>query len=203
MPKKIIKVQITLTEEMLGTASSNAEIHREFIASKAPDAETREEEVAALGSEAVADKAMTVFPREAGQPFIFDYQMKGFLKDACGSLARVEGTMSNKLKAYKKVIDGTVFVQPRKLMLELHGGVIGNCQRPLRAVTAQGERIALANSETAPVGTTLTMDFVLLDDRTEKILREWLDYGALRGIGQWRNSGKGRFDWKELKAKAK
>ena len=22
---------------------------------------------------------------------------------------------------------------------------------------------------------------------------EWLDYGQLRGLGQWRNSGKGRF----------
>lgn len=28
---------------------------------------------------------------------------------------------------------------------------------------------------------------------------ERLDYGELRGIGQWRNSGKGRFTYEELK----
>ena len=28
--------------------------------------------------------------------------------------------------------------------------------------------------------------------------REWLDYGALRGIGQWRNSGKGRYTYEIL-----
>ena len=30
------------------------------------------------------------------------------------------------------------------------------------------------------------------------IVCEWLDYGELRGMGQWRNSGKGRFLWDEL-----
>lgn len=29
-------------------------------------------------------------------------------------------------------------------------------------------------------------------------MREWLDYGKWSGIGQWRNSGKGRFLWAEL-----
>lgn len=38
-----------------------------------------------------------------------------------------------------------------------------------------------------------------LDESHEKVVREWLDYGALRGIGQWRNSGKGRFEWEEIK----
>jgi len=29
-------------------------------------------------------------------------------------------------------------------------------------------------------------------------LREWFDYGIFSGIGQWRNSGHGRFFWEEL-----
>jgi len=29
----------------------------------------------------------------------------------------------------------------------------------------------------------------------ETALREWLDYGKLKGFGQWRNSGKGRFSY--------
>jgi len=34
-----------------------------------------------------------------------------------------------------------------------------------------------------------------MDDSHEKAVLEWLNYGALRGIGQWRNSGKGRFSY--------
>jgi hypothetical protein len=29
-------------------------------------------------------------------------------------------------------------------------------------------------------------------------VEEWLDYGCLRGLGQWRNSGKGRFFWERI-----
>ena len=30
------------------------------------------------------------------------------------------------------------------------------------------------------------------------LARECLDYGIYRGIGQWRNSGRGRYMWEEL-----
>ena len=196
---KTLKIRIALTEELLGTASANPEIHQEYIASKAPDAKTTEEEVVAIGVDAKVEKSMTIFPKENGLPFIYDYQLKGFFKDACSSMARVPDTKSNKLKAFKKVIDGTIFVFPRKMMLDMKGGTIGNCQRPLRAETAQGPRIALANSETAPVGTEFIAEIRLLDERSEGIVKEWLDYGALRGLGQWRNSSKGRFTWEEVK----
>ena len=36
----------------------------------------------------------------------------------------------------------------------------------------------------------------------KKVVREWLDYGQLRGIGQWRNSGKGRFTYIAYEVKA-
>lgn len=196
---KTLKVRLTLTEDLLGTASADPEIHREFIASKSPDAKTVEDEVAAVGIESVVEKSMTVFPRDGGKPFVYDYQIKGFFKDSCAALNRVPDTKSSKLKAYKKIIDGTVFVFPRKIALQLpEGGKIGSCQRPLRAQTAQGERIALANSETVPAGTVIECEIRLLDEGSEKVVREWLDYGALRGLGQWRNSGKGRFDWEEV-----
>jgi hypothetical protein len=194
---KEMEIKITLIEELLGTASADPDIHREFIASKAPDAKSMEEEVEAIGVDAVEAKARTIFPKDGGKPFLWDYQIKGFFKDACGMLARVPGTQSNKLKAYRKIIDGLVFPQPRRIFLILpNGKALGDCQRPLRAHTAQGERIALAASETAPPGTTLECEIKLLDDRLEKVIEEWLNYGALRGLGQWRNSGKGRFVWK-------
>lgn len=193
-----MKIRITFTEDVLGTSSSNPDIHREFIASKAPDAQTLEQEVEAIGVDASVEKSMTIFPKREGVPFFWDYQIKGFFKDACGSLARVPGTKSNAQKAYKKVIDGTVFVFPREIPVKLNG-VMGNCQRPLRAETAQGPRVALANSETVPSGSSIELEIRLLDLRSEGLVREWLDYGALRGLGQWRNSGKGRFNWEEIK----
>ena len=58
---KKIKVKLTFVEPVLGTWPSNQNIAREFIASKSPDAATVEDEVAALGADAVADKGMTVF----------------------------------------------------------------------------------------------------------------------------------------------
>ena len=66
-----MKIKLTLTEEMLGTGSANPEIHREFIAAKAPDAKSQEEEVAAIGVDASVEKAMTVFHRNDGKPVLF------------------------------------------------------------------------------------------------------------------------------------
>lgn len=192
-----MKVKITFTEPVLGTWPANKEIASEFIASKAPDASTIEDEIANLGVDAVVEKSKTVFPRYDGKPVLYDYQIKGFFKDSCGMLARVKTTESSKLKAYKKIIDGLIFVKPRHIPI-MFDGEMGECQRPLRAQTAQGERVSLANSDEVPAGATVEFEVMLLDSAHEKALREWLDYGELRGIGQWRNSGKGRFVWEEI-----
>ncbi len=202
---KKINVRITFQEALLGTAPANKSIYSDFIGSKAPNAETLEEEIEALGVDDVIEKGMTVFPRsDNGKPILYDYQVKGFFKDACGMLSRLGGkdekgkrkkvNESSKLTAYKKIIDGLIFVKPR--MIELHApGAIGICERPLRAQTMQGERVALAMSEELPAGTTAEFQVVCLDESHEAAVMEWLDYGELRGIGQWRNSGKGAFTY--------
>lgn len=196
---KDYRIEITLLEEMLGTGSPDPEIHRNFIASKSPDAATIEEEVEAYGADAVADSKMTVFPRDAeGRPFVWDYQIRGFFKGACGFLRKVPGTESGKLKAYKKDIDGAIFVFPREIPIAFEGEM-GTCERPLRASTPQGERVALASSETVPAGGKMTFTVRLLNEKAhEDALLEWLAYGALNGTGQWRNSGKGRFAFRML-----
>jgi hypothetical protein len=204
---KEIKVKVTYTEELLGTAPSNSQLYEDFIASNAPDAPTRQQEIEAHGVKEVTEKAMTVFPRlnedelfvmgfkdTDDVPFTWDYQWKGYFKDSCGMLRRATGTLSSKFTAYKKQIDGLVFVKERKIPLILpDGGEIGECQRPLRADTPQGPRVALAYSETVPAGTTQEFTIVVLNDKLVDIIHEWLDYGALHGTGQWRNSGKGRY----------
>lgn len=194
-----MKVRMTFTEELLGTASGNPEIHGDFIASNAPDAKTREEEIAAIGVDEAIEKSMTVFPRnESGEPIIWDYQIRGYFKESCGFLRNVKDTKSSKLKAYKKKIDGLVFVEPRKIPIQ-NFGTIGSCQRPLRGQTAQGERIALANSETIQAGAFCEFTVERLCEDDLKMVREWLDYGKYHGMLQWRNSGKGRFTWEEIK----
>ena len=203
MPEKMLNIRITLIEDVLGTSPANPEIHREFIASKAANAATIEEEVEAVGAAAVADKSMTIFPRKEGRPFIYDYQFKGFLKEACSLMARVPGSKSSKLKAYRKVILGTVHPGPRYLYpIAKESDTTGNCQRPLLGNTPQGPRVCLANSETISAGSSFDVNIRLLDDGAEDVVREWLDFGALVGLGQWRGSGKGRFTWQELPAAA-
>ena len=195
---KTIKVKLTFTEGILGTSPANPDVYRDYIGSKAPDAATVEDEVEALGADAVAEKAMTVFPRNAdGVPFMYDYQIKGFFKDTCGGLRKVKGSESSKIKAFKKEIDRLIFPTPREIPFE-NVNAITECQRPLRAATPQGERVSLAMSEEIAAGATLTFEIVILSDEHEAVVREWLDYGRLSGIGQWRNSGKGRFAWEEL-----
>lgn len=208
---KTLHFKVNFFEPVLGTSPANEDIYRDFIGSKAPDAATVEEEIEALGVDEVVEKGMTVFPRNAeGQPIIWDYQVKGFFKDACGMLSRVGGkdetgkkkrvNESSKLTAYKKIIDGLIFVNPRQIPYQFDGD-IGICQRPLRAQTLQGERVALAMSEEIPAGASIEFDVVCLSDEHEAAVLEWMDYGVLRGIGQWRNSGKGRFEYEVVDGK--
>lgn len=198
---KTIEAKLTFTEEVLGTSPNDEDIYRNFIGSKAPDAQTVEEEVAAMGADAVVEKGMTVFARdEDGKPCLYDYHIKGHFKDACSMLKKATGSLSKDIKAHKKMIDGLIFVNPRLIPLEIpEGKTMGVCQRPLRAQTAQGERVALAMSESVPAGTTCTIEVTCLTDDDVKYVREWLDYGHFRGIGQWRNAGKGAYTWEEIK----
>lgn len=200
MEKKQIRVKVLLLEEMLGMCAA-PDVHEKYIASKGPDASTLAEEIEALGEADVIKEKRTYFPRASdGSPIMWDYQMKGMFKDSCGMLRRVKGSHSSEITSYKKVIDGNIFVGPRQIKIDIHGGEMSNCQRPLRADTAQGPRIALADSETVPAGSTLEFTITILEPPAKKgkpsleeCVAEWLEYGELRGMGQWRNSGKGIF----------
>ena len=195
-----LTVRIRFTDEALGMMPSNPAIHEEYIASKSPDAATIEEEVKAVGVEEVIEKMMTVFPKEDGAPFFWDYQIRGFFKDSIGMLRRIPKSECAKLKNYKKVVDGLIQIKERRVPIAL-SGPMGDCQRPLRAETAQGARVALANSETVPAGSEMTFTVQMFDKSLESAVRECLDYGEFHGLAQWRNSGKGRFVWEELDAK--
>ena len=128
---------------------------------------------------------------------LWNYQIKGFFKDACSMMRRA--VQIDELKAHKKIIDGLIFVKPREIPLMLSGELTFK-ERPLRITTPKGDRTALARSEMAPAGTKIQIEILLLKPSLKKYVINWLDYGILRGLGQWRNSGMGCFKWHWIKS---
>lgn len=203
---KTLKIEITFTEPLLGTMAGNPEIAKEFQMAKHPEGVQSDEEkahpaaepgvaIAVENAAEIIQKSSTIFARVKGdRPALWDYQFKGFFKDACGMLNRVKKD-KDKVKAHKKIIDGLIFVYPRQIPIELSGEITW-LERPLRGQTAQGERIALARSEMAPAGSTVQIRILMLDEKLEDMVKEWLNYGAFRGLGQWRNASYGRFSYK-------
>jgi len=206
--KEVMKVELTFTEPLLGTVIGNKEIFEEFIESKNPKGiESKNEEIDALPE---IEKASTAFARDIdGKPMLWDYQIKGFFKEACHAMIDTDTLTNEELKSvrltgylHKRTIDRQIFVMPRRIKLNLPNGdgKLPFCGRPLRGETKRGEYIALARSEEAPVGTKIEIEIITLNKKLNNFIMRWLDYGALLGMGQWRNSGKGRFSWKELKS---
>ncbi len=207
---KEITVKLTFLEPVLGTAPSDKDIYSRFIGDKAPDAPSLEEEVAAIGADEITERGTTVFPRDKqSRPIIWNYQVEGFFKSACGFLNKVPNTLSSKVKAYKKTIDGRIFVEgpvdednPTGRMIPIADAFpIDICERPLRASTAQGERVSLARSEEIPAGASITFTVKCWVDSDIELVKEWLDYGRYNGLCQWRNSGRGRFSYIVLEEK--
>ena len=92
---KEIKVKLTFTEAVLGTCPGNPDIYREFIGGNAPDANTLEDEVAALGVEGVVEKGKTIFPKlDDGTPFFQGY------------LRRPAACQGNKIQRYQGIQEG-------------------------------------------------------------------------------------------------
>lgn len=189
------KITVTFKEPILGTITKDPDVYAAYIASKAALTDDElAEELATV--EKVEEKGWTGFHTlPDGTPILYDYVVKGFFKDACSMLRRDSKSRSAAMKAFKKIIDGLVFVEPRQIPLNINGGKMGVLERPLRAETAQGPRIALARSDTAPAGTSMSFTVTSLAELDKKTLTEWLDYGQFRGFGQWRNAGYGAFTY--------
>ena len=203
-----MKIRITYTEEALGTACANPEVHGEFIASKSADKAKAKEELEALDADVLLDKAITVFAKDGdGNPFWWDYQIRGYIKEFLQFktefspfVVKVRGKDIKFSKwTYKRLVDNFIFVTPRKIRLNIpRDKEMGLCTRSLRATTMRGDRTALATSETVPAGTTCEFEVHCLQKELFEMLEECFDYGQFKGLSQWRNSGKGRFIWELL-----
>lgn len=194
-----MKVKVTFTEPTLGTKPGVREILKKYVAGKNP-AGISEDELPDATDEDIAEEVKhmsTFFHKDAdGNPCVFDYQIKGFFKDACGMLRRADGMLSTKLKAYKKEIDGLIFPKPRLIKINLPNGAQTEfIERPLRAPGPKGERVCLVRSEACPPGSTMEFGVLILRKALVPYIHEWLEYGQLHGFSQWRSSGMGRFEY--------
>ena len=176
-----LKVRITLLEEALGSSPSNEDLLGTYIASKAPTEELEAQEIETIKAQNAEDR-LTVFPKlPDGTPFVYDYQIKGMLKDSCKMLAKAGkagypgGKACAAIKAYKQAIDGLLFVAPREIPFNLNGMKMDYCERSLRADTPMGPRTSIAKSESVPAGSTLEFEIQLLDPKLEALVRECLD----------------------------
>ena len=209
--KTELKVKLTLLEQCLGTKPGNDELLRDYIVSKSGDEKKMAEEMKAREedetTEDAIEKKMTFFDKYAGHPFIWDYMIKDFLKEAWKTVKGIKGSKCSEVKAYKQKIDNVIFLadEDRTIFFKdgngklVEGSAVTEKERSLRAQTMQGERVALARSESVPAGCTLTFTFIFLEPELEACVRECLDYGFYKGLGQWRNGGYGCFKWEELK----
>lgn len=197
---KEMRVELTFQLPVLGSLPSDPTAYSDYIAVKAPTPMTFEDELDAACSDDGESRGITVFPKlEDGTPFLYDYQIRGFFKSACYAMRQIsDAKFSKKLTAYKKKIDLLVFIDERKIPL-IFDGDIELKSRSLRAQTMQGERITIATSEMVPEGTRCYFTVRVLEDSLMDAVREWLDYGRYNGIGCWRNSGMGKFTWREMK----
>jgi len=185
MDKK--KFKIELTSRMLGTVTKDPEVYKTYIESKKPEEKAGEDEY--LTVEKVEEKGWTGFHKDETGLFIYEYMIKGFLKNAGNVLKDAQ-----KVKALKSKIDNFVFISPRRVYLgqEEPDGVL---ERPLRAMTARGPRVTLARSDYIRAGKVIEFEITLLPHKelSWKLLNSLLEYGELMGLGQFRNGGYGRF----------
>lgn len=188
------RVKLTLTEPILGSVPKDKDVYETYVASLAPDNTDDEMDTVQEAEE----RGWTGFHRlDDGTFILYDYVFKGFMKSACYFMKQAKAPHSEKLAAYKKKIDGLVFVFPRRVPLIPPEPIDEpeTLSRSLRAQTPRGERTALAKSDTLPVGTTIEFDVEVLGAITEAMLREWFTYGSRMGLGQWRSGSYGRFEY--------
>ena len=196
---KVYRLGVTFVTDHLASSPANTEVYKEYIESKRRDeAEEAGDEVATLPAEHTEKIGWSVYHQDDKGLFLFDYHIRGFLKEAASAITGKTG-----LSAFKSKIDKWLFVTPRRLYLMNGAGHITKPEafeeRPIRAMTAQGPRTSLKRSDKVLAGAHFNAEIVVLPlgqaELTKERLTDWFDYGKWQGLGEWRNGSFGRFDY--------
>ncbi len=198
-----MKCKIKFIEPLLGSQPGNKTPASDFVQKKMADAITKDggDASALLTEEAqtlpeALEKGTTVFHLVDGQPILYNYQVKGMLKEAAEKMNGLDGVknLRNKLQAY-------VYIEPRRIPIK-YKGEIQVFERPLRGMTMQGPRISLARSEMIPAGAQCEFTIRVIEQPTEKakidiaLVKKLFEFAQNLGLGQWRGSNLyGQFEY--------
>jgi hypothetical protein len=212
MEIQAFKITLDYQELLLGTVPLNKDVYTDFVAQKAIDAgaitaATAAEEV--VDVQEIADRGRTGFLTDEHGAYVLDYYVKGFLKETANVLKDQIAPMHQRKKkdgteteakgimAMKSKVENCLFVTPRKLYFTAQPDmqmVKSVLERPIRAQTAMGPRVSLISSDALE---NASLTFVLKILKNNEIgpeqVKELLAFGELRGQGQWRSGGYGRF----------
>mgnify|MGYP001576645634 FL=1 len=198
---KTYDIVLEFTEDMLASSPADPEVYARFIASRAVESKAEEtpntaDEVEGLPP--VDERgSWSVFHRNGDGIYVFDYKVRGFLKEAAAAVTGRTG-----LTAYKSKIDRWLFVLPRRIYMTNGVGQIiaepqGALERPIRAMTMQGPRVSVKRSDLVREGARMSFRLVVLPLGERELTRErigsWFDYGQWTGMGEWRTGSYGRF----------
>lgn len=204
------KFKLTGTSPILGSIAMDKKVFTEYLATKGKTEEEKSKAMADVdnvpeGEEVVENKATGFYRDEDGNFILKEYQVKGFLKEAARCLKD-----QLHLVAPVSKIDNFVFIQETNLIIYTSTGDTitqsdAILDRPLRAMTAQGPRVALAFSEMLNDWSIEFTLRVIQNEGSKKsaamtmdVIEELLDYGSLKGLLQWRNGGYGKFTYEAI-----
>jgi len=205
MKYRVTDVRIKLLEHLLGTVPKDKEIFKTYIGTLKPSVEG-EEENEEDNIKGIEERGWTGFMKDDEKGlFIYNYLVKGFLKEA-GNVLKDQ----LKLKALRSKIDKVVFINPRKIFFGKMDpdGVL---ERSLRVMTPQGPRVTLVRSDYIKEGTEISFDISILDNKVvnkkeeidEELISDLFEYGHFCGLGQFRNGSYGSFQLMEFKPRTK
>src|SRR6266404_3472141 len=209
------KYRITLIEDMLGTIVKDKDVFKEYLAAAALEAGTAQEQVdesvEAVPPPPDRKGSETGFYTDDEGIFLFDYQFRGFLREAANTLA---GPDQLNIKNLRSKFTNFVFVTPRKI--RIFGTGVEQAwnhsiqitkpddqfTRPVRAMTMQGPRVSLVRSDIVKAGRWFDLDISLLKNKEKidfDVIETVMEYGKLQGLLQFRTGGWGRFSFEKIK----
>ena len=210
-----VPVRMEFLTDLLGSAPMNKELFLKYQDTKKVKARKHQppEEIALQESGPVEvdtipemEDHLTGFPRDpvTGELFLYNYVVKGFLKNAAACVPLPADHVAQNPKAKLKLETQIIrwcFVRPRQLFLGVTAPT-DILERPLRAMTMQGPRVTLAASERMQVegiatpALSVACEVVILPGYhvlTPAAILDLLAYGEYQGLGQWKTGGYGQF----------
>lgn len=199
-------VEIEFTEPVLGTCPMDPEVYRTYIEKNKFDHQAKRGDLSAeiiaeqesSQIESREERGWTGFWKDEKGIYVYDYWIKGFVKNAVLVLKEVHGVKNPRSK-----VGSYLFIFPRRVHFYRDGsdnGIgapDGVLERPLRAMTMQGPRVTLTRSDMLQAGTRLsfTIKTILANKEVTDpdLISMLLSYGQYEGLGQFRSGSYGRF----------